>query len=288
MESVELVVDAKATLGEGPCWDEQAGKLLWVDIVEKRVHIHDPASGSNRVIQLDQEIGAVVPRTGGGLMVVLRNGFYALDLETEQLQQIVDPEADQPGNRFNDGKCDPKGRFWAGTMDLKEKVKEAGKLYCLNVDGSLRTMEVNVTTSNGLGWSPDHKVMYYIDSPTKQVAAYDYDVATGSISNKRIVVELGEGEGFPDGMTVDEEGMLWVAQWGGFKVSRWNPQTGERLSYIPVPAARASSCAFGGENRDELYITTARTGNDEEYPLAGGVFRVKPGVRGLPTYSYGG
>ncbi|WP_248929211.1 SMP-30/gluconolactonase/LRE family protein [Paenibacillus hamazuiensis] len=291
MEQVQLLIDAKAALGEGPCWDPVSGRLYWVDILGKRLHIYDPRSQTDRVIQLDQEVGAVVPRAQGGVVLALRRGFYALNLDNESLEAIAEPEPDKPNNRFNDGKCDAKGRFWAGTMDMQEKPG-AGKLYRLDPDGTVHTMIDGVTTSNGLVWSPDRQTMYYIDSPTKQVVAYDYNEESGQIFGKRTVVTLSEGEGVPDGMTIDEEGMLWVAQWDGHKVSRWDPATGERLSYIELPAARVSSCTFGGDQWDELYITTARVGHDEaflqRYPYAGGVFRVKPGVRGLPTQSYGG
>jgi sugar lactone lactonase YvrE len=150
----------------------------------------------------------------------------------------------------------------------------------------------NISVSNGMGWSPDNRIMYFTDSFTLQVFAFDYDLLTGSISNRRTVVKLSDGEGTPDGLTVDEEGMLWVAQWRGWKLCRWNPHTGERLLSIPMPAERVSSCTFGGDNWDELYITTARVSQSEEvltqYPYAGGVFRMKPGIKGLPTCSFKG
>lgn len=288
---LELVLDLKATLGEGPCWDQQNGTLYWVDIKQNQVHAYHPELGTNRTITLNQMAGAVVPRAGGGLVLALQHGFYLLDWETEQLTFLSDPEEDKPDNRFNDGKCDAAGRFWAGTLSFEEKEPVAS-LYVLEKDRKVRKVLDGVTVSNGLGWSPDGQTMYYIDSPTRKVVAYDYDLDTGSLSKVRTVVSLPEGGGFPDGMTVDAEGMLWVAQWDGWQVSRWNPHTGEQIGSIPVPAARVTSCTFGGENYDELYITTARTGLSEEdlakQPHAGGVFRIKPGVTGLPTASYGG
>ncbi|OXM83550.1 SMP-30/gluconolactonase/LRE family protein [Paenibacillus rigui] len=288
---VELVLDAQAQLGEGPCWDERSGLLYWVDIAGKKVHAFNPLDRSDRSVALDQMVGAAVVREAGGLVLAMEQGFYTLDWDTEQLTAIQDPEPGQAGNRFNDGKCDAAGRFWAGTMDKKEQGP-AGALYCLESDRTVRKAIEGVTVSNGLGWSPDGRTMYYIDSPTKRVVAYDFDVETGSLTHRRTVVTIPADGGFPDGMTVDAEGMLWVAQWGGWQVSRWNPYTGEQLTAIPVPVERASSCAFGGANLDELYITTARIGATEEelakQPHAGSLFCVKPGVAGLPTYRYGG
>jgi sugar lactone lactonase YvrE len=288
---VELVLDAKATLGEGPCWDHRSGKLYWVDIAGKRLHVFDPQSGQDRMIQLDQMVGAAVPRQSGGVVAALQHGLYQLDLDTEQLTLISDPEHHLEDNRFNDGKCDPAGRFWAGTTSHQE-LEPLGSLYCLEPDHTVRKAIDGVTVSNGLAWSPDGQTMYYIDSPTKRVVAYDFDVAAGALSRPRMVVAIAEDGGFPDGMTVDAEGMLWIAQWNGWQVSRWNPHTGELLSVIPVPVAQVSSCAFGGPNLDELYITTAGVRQTEEelakQPYAGGIFRVKPGVAGLPAHFYAG
>lgn len=288
---LELVLDMKATLGEGPCWDRNSGVLYWVDIQENAVHRYDPRQGTNRTIRLDQMVGAAVPRAGGGLVLAMQHGFHLLDLETERLTFIADPEQDLPNNRFNDGKCDAAGRFWAGTMSFAENEPVAA-LYCLETDGTVRQALTGVIVSNGIGWSPDGGTMYYIDSMTRRVAAYDFEAETGSLSNGRTVVTIAPDGGYPDGMSVDEEGMLWIAQWDGWQVSRWNPATGEQLDSIRVPAARVTSCAFGGPNNDELYITTARTGlSDEalaEQPHAGGLFRAKPGVAGVPTHRYGG
>ncbi len=286
-----LVLDQKATLGEGPSWDAPSKKLYWVDIMQKKVFIYDRATGTNQTVQLDQMPGAIVPRTSGGAVVALESGFYALNLENGDLALLADPEKDIPDNRFNDGKCDPKGRFWAGTMTTKQ-MAPVGSLYCLDTDLSYKRMVSGVGCSNGLAWSPDQKTMYFIDSITKQVAAFDYDLSTGSIFSRRAVVTIPEGGGVPDGMTIDNEGMLWVAQWGGYQVSRWNPATGEMIGRIPIPAAHVTSCTFAGDNLDELYITTARAGVSDEaltkQPYAGGLFMAKPGVRGIGTFPFAG
>ncbi len=289
--TVELVVDAKATLGEGPIWHAQRQVLYWVDILEKKVHIYDPAANQDRAIDVGQYVGTVVPRKSGGLMLALHHGFASLDPDTQQLQIIHDPESHLPDTRFNDGKCDPAGRFWAGTMSLTGAAG-AGSLYCMDKDLRVRKILDKVTVSNGIAWSLDHKTMYFIDTPTQAVAAFDYDIETGSIANRRVVVSIPKEDGLPDGMTIDAEGMLWVAHWGGSRVTRWNPANGKLLQTISVPAAQTTACWFGGPDLDVLYITSARHGLNEralaEQPYAGGIFCVRPGVRGLEAYEFAG
>lgn len=291
MGPLKLVVDAKVVLGEGPSWEAGSKKLYWVDIVGKQLHIYDPVADKDEAIDVGQMVGAVVPRRSGGVVLALQNGFHTYDFETKRLTPIGDPEADQPDNRFNDGKCDAAGRFWAGTMSLDDSPGR-GALYCLDTDLTIRKVLSNVTCSNGIAWNPDNTVMYYVDSPTKQVVAHDFDLATGQLSNPRVVVQLSKEDGVPDGMTSDEEGMLWVAVWGGWRIGRYNPQTGEQLESIEVPAAHTTSCVFTGDGLDELYITSARIGVKEEelakQPNAGGLFSVKTSVKGMPTHSFGG
>ncbi|KMN45961.1 SMP-30/gluconolactonase/LRE family protein [Bacillus sp. LK2] len=287
--SIELVVDAKACLGEGPCWNEKKQILYWVDIIEKKLYLYNPANNTNRVITLDQQIGCVVPYLDNVVLLAMERGFYSLNLNTEKLTHIYDPEPNLLKNRFNDGKCDPAGRFWAGTTDLYG-ISGAGSLYCLNNNYSVEKKVSHVNTSNGLAWSPDYTYLYFIDTPTKKVVRYHYDIQTGVISNPTDVITFPENDGLPDGMTIDEEGCLWVAHWGGSKITRWNPLTGEKILSIPIPALYVTSCTFGGSNLTDLYITTARTRmTDEElkqYPHAGGIFRIQTNVKGCPTYSF--
>ncbi len=290
-EEPELLNVAVTELGEGPTWDKDRQMLYWVDIVGKNLHMLEPESGVESVLCVGRLIGAAVVRESGGMMVALDNGLHALDLATGKLTLIVDPEADNGENRFNDGKCDAAGRFWAGTMSLHGKDNQ-GSLYCLGTDLSVRNMLSPVSISNGIGWSPDGTTMYYNDSPTRQVVAFDFDVETGALDNKRTVAAIPEGEGVPDGMTVDEEGMLWVAQWDGYRVSRWNPHTGERIGQVMLPVARVTSCIFAGAQMNELYITSASVGLSEEemknQPNAGGLYRVKMNVRGIPEHKFKG
>lgn len=291
MKQAELVIDAKAALGEGPCWSSETNKLIWVDINGYKVHLFDPETGVNESLEIGQYVGAAVARENGGLLLALYHGFYFYDLETKQLTAIEEPEGLIPTNRFNDGKCDPEGRFWAGTMVLKGDPGEAN-LYCMDTDLSVKRTLTGVTISNGMAWNIEKQLMYYIDTITKKIRSYDFDMKTGEMTNEQTVITISEGMGSPDGMTIDEEGMLWVAFFRGWNVIRFDPETGETLEEISVPASQVTSCTFGGARLDELYITTARTGlSDEELetqPHAGGLFCVKLDIKGAPSYRFKG
>jgi sugar lactone lactonase YvrE len=291
MLTAELVLDAKVLLGEGPWWNARTGELYWVDIEGCAVHIFDPATGSDRKIDVGQMVGCVVGRKSGGVVLALQQGLYALDLETEELTPLLDPESHLPENRFNDGKCDSRGRFWAGTTRVAHD-QQVGSLYRLHEDLTIHRALSDVWISNGLAWSLDDRTMYFIDSPTSQVVAFDFDADAGTIRNKRLVIELPQGGGSPDGMTIDEEGMLWVALWDGWRVIRVNPHQGAIMDEIKLPVARPTSCCFGGTTLDELYITTASTRMPAEelakQPLAGGLYRCKPGVKGFPMIEFAG
>jgi sugar lactone lactonase YvrE len=288
----EIAVPAQATLGEGVNWDANRQCLYWVDILEKELHVYDPGADSDRCIDVGQYIGAAVPTAAGDLMLALHHGFYRIDLETEAMTPVCDPESDLPENRFNDGKCDPAGRFWAGTMGVDPDRGATGALYRMDADLSVHKQFGDVGISNGLAWSPDHTTMYYIDTVTCQVSAFDYDLDTGTIDNRRAVITFSHDMGHPDGMTIDEEGMLWVCFFGGGRIARYNPGTGEELDEIRFPVSNVSNCVFGGPDLDTLYASTARvTLTDDqlaEQPQAGSVFRVKPGVRGMAAAPFGG
>ena len=289
--TVELVFDAKAELGEGPIWDYRRGLLYWVDIAARVIHVHDPVANRDRTIDAGQEVGCVALRANGGLIFAGRNGFAEIDVESGRIAALLDPERHLPGNRFNDGKCDPRGRFWAGTMSSEGQQKK-GSLYCLYPDFSLRTLITGVSVSNGLAWTADQRTLYYIDTPTQEVAAFDFDAETGDISGRRPAIRIPPDKGHPDGMAIDSEGMLWVALYGGGAVTRWDPRDGRLLATIAVPAPRVTSCAFAGLRMDEMYITTARRGLDPKElaasPQSGGLFRVRPGVHGSREPLFGG
>jgi sugar lactone lactonase YvrE len=288
MPPVELVLDARAMLGEGSIWDPDQRVLYWVDILGQRLHRFDPVTRVDKAWDIGQFVSTVVPRESGGVLLAVYHGLAGFDLATGRLDFIADPEADLPDTRFNDGKCDPAGRFWAGTMSLTG-ASEAGSLYCLNAQHQVRKMVDKVTTSNGIVWSLDQRTMYYIDTRRQQVDAFDYDVTSGNIDHRRVAVPIPADQGRPDGMTLDAEGMIWVAHWEGWRVTRWNPVTGQLLATIHLPVARVTSCAFGGVNLDDLYITTARpAADDPAQSHAGGLYRVRPGVRGVPAVAYKG
>jgi sugar lactone lactonase YvrE len=282
---VELLYDIKATLGEGPVWDVNTETLYWIDIIAKRIH-----ANADVLVESDETIGCLSVRQNGGLIFTKRFSIWTFESDPSELTLLSTLENEPADNRFNDGKCDPLGRFLAGTMDMNEKDPN-GSLY--SYDGkSVTKLLDNVTISNGLTWSPDYKTLYYIDTPSHEVKAFDYDLETGEIANMRVVVNIPETLGFPDGMTSDMQGNLWVAMWGGAKITKWNPNTGELLEQIPVPAKNVSSCVFGGKDHSELYITSARIGVDEEtlkqYPFTGGVFRLKTNVEGMPAFEFAG
>jgi sugar lactone lactonase YvrE len=285
----ELEMEISASLGEGAIWNYKTNTFWWVDIEGRKLNIYDPETKVNKEIDVSERIGTVVPAKTGGAVIALENGIFHLDLETEEMEMICNPLEELDTIRFNDGKCDPAGRLWVGSMSLKFE-KGAASLYTIRPDGSFREVFGGVTVSNGIIWSIDHKTLYYIDTPLKNVRAWDYDLETGDISNERMVISIPDGMGGPDGMTIDEEGKLWIAQWGGNQVGRWDPETGEQIGKVEVPAPNVTSCAFGGPDLDVLYITTAGGDNQkmkEEFPFAGSVFKVMPGVKGVRADFFG-
>lgn len=288
----ECILDAGAVLAEGPVW--HGGRLWWVDIERREVHALDVATGRDRRWRLPSRVGFVVPRAEGGFLVGTEQGLAAWSptgveepgdgSDPGHLEPFAHPERDRPGNRFNDAKCDPQGRLWAGTMAISE-APGRGALY--RVDGSgIARMVDGVSISNGLAWSPDGATLYYIDSPTRRVDAFDFH--DGEIAGRRTVITLEDG--FPDGMCSDGEGNLWIALWGGGCVACHDPRTGRRLARIDVAAEAVTSCCFG--EGGTLFITTASRDLDAagrlRQPRAGGIFRAQTQTTGLPVASYAG
>jgi sugar lactone lactonase YvrE len=292
MKSWKVVTSHMCMLGESPVWDARNQRILWVDIPQGKIHQFFPENKKHKVVSVGQMAGAICLTTSGGIIGALQHGFATVDLENGNIRHIEDPEFHLPGNRFNDGKCDPMGRFWAGTMAFTNKAK-AGNVYVLEQDLSVSLKIKGVGCSNGMAWSLDHTAFYYIDTPTKKVVAYDFDATTCMISNKRAVIDFTQLEGYPDGMTIDTDGMLWVAMWDGWKVLRCDPNTGNLIQSVSLPVAKVTSCVFGGENLQDLYITSAREGLTEEelyhQPLAGCLFVAKKtGATGLLAYEFNG
>lgn len=287
MYQVEHILSAQAELGEGPLWHPDEQVLYFLDITQGRLHRFDPAGGLHTVTDLGVVVGSMGVRAAGGWVMATRAGLALRDADGQETL-IGDPDASENDEvRFNDGKTDPTGRFWAGKMGNGF----TNSLYRLDPDCSIHRMESGIGVSNGLGWSPDLKTFYYTDSPAMKIYAYEYDAASGAISNRRDFAVVPAGGGQPDGLAVDAEGCLWSARWGGWKVVRYAPD-GQVLAEIAMPVELPTSCAFGGPNLDELYITSAYVDVPAErraaQPLAGDVFRIRPGVRGLPEPKFKG
>ncbi|MEM9282668.1 MAG: SMP-30/gluconolactonase/LRE family protein [Verrucomicrobiota bacterium] len=283
--NVEVVSRTVSKWGEGPLWYE--GKVVYVDIEGHLIQSLDPVTGDEESWDVGERVGFVVPRASGGFLMGGDNGLAFFDPATREKTPIVDPEPDKkPDNRFNDGKCDPAGRVWAGTISTVKKEGDA-TLYRLDTELALTAQFPKVTNSNGLCWTGDAATMYYIDTPSKKVRAFDFDNATGEISNERVAIDTSDLEGSPDGMTIDENDHVWIAFCRGGCVRCFEPETGKVLDTIELPTGCPTSCAFGGEKFETLYITTGRLADAEEEE-AGMLFAVKPGVRGAATIPFAG
>lgn len=283
MIRTEPVGQSRCQWGESPIWWQ--GALYFVDIHGQRVHRYDPADGSERSWDVGQQVGTVVPRASGGLVIAGDHGFFFLDEETGVLTPIADPEADLPDNRFNDGKCSPDGRFFAGTINRTRQPGSA-KLYRLDPDLSVHEAFGPVTTSNGIVWSADGKTAYYIDTPRRDVLAFDYDA--GQLLNPRVVITTGHIEASPDGMAIDSNGHLWIAFCHGGCVSCFDPANGNELHRIALPCLETTACAFGGPDLADLFVTTGihRTAKEEH---AGRLFVIRGlNVTGMPANAFGG
>lgn len=287
---VACVLPARALLGESACWDVSSRRLYWVDIKRREVHRFDPASGQDTRWAVPEEVGAVAVRATGGLVVALRSGFHFLEPETGALRLVARPEPERGENRFNDGKVDRQGRFWAGSMHDPETAP-TGALYRLDPDGRCQRMVDGLVVSNALCWSPDGRVMYHGDTGRRIVWAWDADPGSGEIANRRVFVRLGADEGAPDGATVDAEGGVWLAHWDGWRLTRFDPE-GRAERMVRLPVQRPTCPAFGGPGLDVLYVTTATIGLDPraltDQPWAGGILALAPGVRGLAEARFAG
>ncbi len=294
MRKAELLVNLGGVIGEGICWDETDSMLYWIDLLANKIFSYDLDTNTLKILDVGQNTGCIAVREKGGLIAGLQHGIYFVDMDTGEMTLAASPESDKPGNRFNDGECDCMGRFFAGTMSkaLDSGAGDntpQGTLYRMDPDGSVKKVLGDVTISNGIGYSPDNTVMYYIDSPTRRVDAFDYDKKTGAICNRRSVVDVPEALGMPDGLTVDAEGMLWVGMWGGGAVIRFDPADGKMLEKIELPAPFVTTMVFGGRDMDEMFVNTAKLNTDlNKYPEAGGVFRIKMDVKGQYTYKFRG
>ncbi|XP_054771933.2 regucalcin-like isoform X1 [Lytechinus pictus] len=292
--SIEVVENNVGHLLEGPHWDQASGSLLYVDILGQTVSRYNPGTGNTVKVNIGKQVGAVIPTRSGRTLVAATHEIGFLDWDSGQIETLIEVEKDRAETRFNDAKCDSSGRLWVGTMGfeslppgLNEKVLPGlASLYCLHPDKSLKTHLQGVGLSNGMAWAEDYKTMYYIDSFSGGVDAFDYDVASGTIANRRRVITIPKNEGFPDGMCIDSEGKLWVAHFMGAAVKRYDPLTGEKLRTVQLPTDIITSCCWGGANLDELYVTSSKLSLSEEklkaQDTAGYLFRVTGlGVKGV-------
>ena len=290
MSAPVVVWEIPAILGEGPFWVESENAVYWVDIFSNRVHRYSLADGAKKTWRFDFPVTSLSPRRQGGFVGTITDGYVFIDLDAASADPIQLPESDISNNRFNDGKVDASGRYWAGTMDIGQTL-ETGALYRLDADLSVTKADDGYIICNGPTFSLDNSIIYHTDSIKRKIYALDMS-PRGELSGKRIFAEFtADDEGVPDGMTVDSENCIWVAHFGGARISRYSP-AGEILQVAPMPVPNITSCAFGGAALDTLYITTARTGIPDEdlgkYPLAGSFFAYKPGVTGAPTPFFAG
>ena len=296
--TMDVALDYKAVLGEGPVWDNRKNVLYWIDSLDNKVFSFDPGTKENKHYDVGQNVGTVVlSEKDNELIVGLEDGLYVLNLDTGDLTFTVDPEEGIEGNRLNDGKADAKGRIWIGSMCIADNGVEGYdtsykcNLHRVGSDFNSEVVDDKIRLSNGMAWTQDNKTFYYIDSPTRSVYKYDFDLARGEITNRSECITIPEEFGVGDGMDIDIDGNLWIAQWTGWCVGKWDPRTGELLGKIDLPVSRVASCAFGGKDYEELYIVTASVNTDKDdklQPLAGQIFVAKDlGTRGLPFNRFG-
>jgi sugar lactone lactonase YvrE len=282
---ISCVLPIEAQLGEGPVWCEREQVLWWVDIRAPAVNRFNPALGTNTAFAMPEPVGCLGLGQDGRILAALASGLSWLDPADGSLAAFTPIEADEARTRLNDGRVDHQGRLWVGSMN-RTPDGPGGALYCATADGGLRLIESGIKVPNCTAFSPDGRTMYFTDTPTRRIRAFDLDPATGALANERTFAQIADSEGAPDGGTVDAEGHLWVAQWDGSQLSRFRPD-GSRERVVPLPVRRPTCMAFGGADFDTLYVTSARTGLAEPGPYDGGVLAFKPGVRGLPEARFG-
>ncbi len=280
-----LLYPAQCFLGEGPLWHPARKSCFWTDIEARKFYEYSWSDHTVSTREVDYKVTLILRDKHEQLLLGLNGGLARYNLDEDKLEWLLDIEKEMPDHRCNDGACDSKGRLWVGSMH-SEFITGAGSLYCVDDGLTLQKKLERVSISNGIAWSPDNLHMYYIDTPRRTVSSFRFDQASGQIEFESVAVHIPANLGVPDGMAIDEEGMLWIAHWGGFGVYKWNPRNGELLDMINLPVPNVTSCAFSGEYLDHLVITTARQDlNGEElrkYPESGDVFIARPGVKGLP------
>ncbi len=288
MIEVAVAIEAQDELGESPVWRADTGQLLRVDILNGALHSWDPETRREESARFDGELAAVIPCADGELIIALGHELIRLDRGGGQAS-IATIEPEKAANRLNDCRCDAGGALWAGTMSKTRQPRQAA-LYRLSPAGELSRVLAPTTLSNGIGWSPDGTVMYFIDSTTQRVDVFDFDVATGTMTDRRLLASVEPADGLPDGLTVDSEGGIWISLFGGSAVRRYGPD-GTLEEQIRIPTPHPTCPVFGGADLRTLYITSTRHRlSDTEraaFPLAGSVFCCRPGVQGRPDARFG-
>lgn len=288
---ISVVNDLKPSLGESPVWDVETQRLYWVDSQDGRVFRHDESGGDLQVWDLRKKIGSIaLRRSGDGLIAALQDGVYSFDLDQDELVRIIDPEAGLEGNRLNDGKTDSRGRFVFGSMDMAED-EPAGRLYSMGEDLKVQILDEGIICSNGPCWSPDETVFYFADTWTGEIWAYDYDIATGSVANRRVFATVDRSDGGAvDGMTVDSEGFVWQAHVYGGKLNRFDPD-GKLERQIEMPVKKVTCPTFGGPDLDRLYVTSMARPPlprfPEDGPLRGALLVIDDlGIQGVAAHRF--
>ncbi len=280
------ILTARARLGEGPCWRSDEQQLYWVDIYNHRVHQFNPTTQSHRYFDVGEVVGCLAPAGEHRLIMALHQQIAFLDTQTGAITPIQTIAHPHPDTRFNDGKCDPAGRFWFGSVS---GTPEAAQLYRYTADGTLTVMETGLTISNGLGWSPDQRTFYLTDSYRRTIYAYEYDLASGDLGDRRVFIDLTQEESEPDGLTIDQDGCIWSAMWNGWCIVRFDPNGQEMMRFL-LPVQRPTCCTFGGANHQTLFITTASIGLSQteiqKSFYSGDLFSLETDVTGLPTHHF--
>ena len=294
MMEAQVLLPQRNLLGEGIFWDESLQRMIWFDGFGKELYVCNWNEKTPISYKIPQFIGCAFPSRDHGIVLCLQDGIYRLDLQSGHLQLLQKVEEELPNNRLNDGACDSHGTLWFGSMSMTtnqpdREFEVSGSFYSYSEDGGLKKHFDNVGVSNGIAWNLDETIMYHVDSPRRTVTAFDFDVINRELTNPRVVISMPEGFADPDGMCADDEGMLWIAEFGAQRVSRWNPKTGECLMQVYVPSENVTSCSFGGPQLNQLLITTALidSPNLPWLPTSGSLFIASTDFKGRKTYPFG-